>query len=247
MYLRPKTKGKMFLKLCLQSTCAFRICLVSDLRTVVEGHSKIRHIGGHCILCCIHSPCLIAELVKGLQHEDNEGLCAFIEVPKIPEDIWKASIGSKPRKRRKQHWLPMYPAKYTGVSVVAWCCMGFSNIRNRFHIFLILYVLYPGLGLAWKVALSACLFDPCENDFVGAFAVHWSRDQRGASVSFHMCNDVHDFILDLLALSWIQRFCSEGHGKPSWATVWAKQRPQPMSLLPMGLGQVWNPGSALRF
>ena len=31
-------------------------------------------------------PSLMAELMKGLQHEDDERLCAFIEVVKIPEN-----------------------------------------------------------------------------------------------------------------------------------------------------------------
>ena len=42
-------------------------------------------------------PSLMAELMKGLQHEDDERLCAFIEVVKIPENIHEARIGSKPQ------------------------------------------------------------------------------------------------------------------------------------------------------
>ena len=42
-------------------------------------------------------PSLMAELMKGLQHENDERLCAFIEVVKIPENTHEARIGSKPQ------------------------------------------------------------------------------------------------------------------------------------------------------
>ena len=45
-------------------------------------------------------PSLMTELMKGLQHEDDERLCAFIEVVKIPENIHEARIGSKPQLGR---------------------------------------------------------------------------------------------------------------------------------------------------
>ena len=38
----------------------------------------------------------MAELMKGFQHKNDERLCAFIEVVKVPENIREALIGSKP-------------------------------------------------------------------------------------------------------------------------------------------------------
>jgi hypothetical protein len=64
-------------------------------------------------------PSLMAELMKGLQHEDDERLCAFIEVVKIPENIHEARIGSKPQDGWEVTRPATGPKMLTGLSQIS--------------------------------------------------------------------------------------------------------------------------------